>query len=381
MHADPGVVGRSVRLGGLPFDVVGVIRGPFHGLDRSSSQRFGFPATALPPNRQVTFGAWGDLAKRQPAAFVVWARLRQGVVSARAAADVGVIGQRFDAAYPRGREIRREWTIRENAAAPADSKTVNTIAGMIMTGVAVLLLVACSNLANLALAKGTSRSEEIAVRSALGASRLRLVREQLVESFVIVALGGALAVAVLYRLVDYFTTDLPIGRGETIPLRPEVNLAVLAGSAIALLLALVVCGLWPALQATRADVRAGLGSGLAATPPKWRLHRDLVAWQVCGCVALLLVAAMTQRVIGAIGNQPGRATYNDLAIAQIESALNARDEGQTRPLVEALLVTLRGQPGIDRVAVSNGLPIRRADGAHQIDVRCGCHTAIHDPPP
>ena len=315
------------------------------------------PASSLPANAQLTFGAWGDLSKRQPSAFAVWARLRPGTPPARASSEVGVIGQRLDAAYPRGRNLRREWSIRENAAAPADSEAINTIAGMIMTGVCVLLLVACSNLANLALAKGTSRSEETAVRSALGASRWRLVREQLVESFVVVFLGGALGIVFLYRLVDYFTTDLPLGRGQTIPVRPEVSLEVLAASAVALLLALLVFGLWPALQATRTNVRAGLGSGLAATPLKWRLHRNLVAWQVCGCVALLLVAAMAQRVIGAIGNQTPAVSGDHLAIAQVEFALNARDEAQTRQLVEALLASLRAQSGFDRVAVSNGLPI------------------------
>lgn len=357
LRADRNVVGRSLRLGGLPFEVVGVVRGSFHGLDRFFTASAWIPLTALPPDAPSRFGAWGDLTKRQPAVFAVYGRLRQGVVTARAANEVAVIGQRLDSAYPQGRDVRRNWTLRENAGAPADSETTNTIAGMIMTGVGVLLLIACSNLANLALAKGTSRSEEIAVRSALGASRWRLVREQLAESFLVVVAGGALGVAVLYRLVDYFTTDLPLGRGQTIPLRPEMSVEVFLGSAGAVLLALLVCGLWPALQATRADVRAALGSGLAATPPKWRLHRNLVAWQVCGCVALLLVAAMTQQVIGAIGKQVPVLSEDRFAIAQVEFALNARDAAQTRRTVDALLAGLRAQPGIERVAVSDGLPI------------------------
>jgi predicted permease len=357
MRADPDAVGGSVRIGGLPFEVVGVVRGSFHGLDRFFSQSVWIPATALPPNAQQTFGAWADLNSRQPSVFDVRGRLRSGVAPARAAIDVGVIAQRLDAAHPRGRDLRREWSIRENAAAPAEVETVNTVAGMIMTGVAVLLLIACSNLANLALAKGTSRSEEIAIRSALGASRWRLVREQLVESLVVGVVGGAAGIALLYQLVEYFTTDLPIGRGQALPLKPEMSAEVLGGSALAVLLALLVFGLWPAIQATRADVRARLGSGLTSTPPKWRLHRNLVAWQVCGCVALLLVAAMTQQIIGAIGSQVPAMVYDNLAIAQIEFALNGRDEAQTRRIVDALLTNLRTQPGIQRVAVSDGLPI------------------------
>jgi putative ABC transport system permease protein len=367
LRADRDVVGRSLRLGGLPFEIVGVVRGSFHGLDRFFTASVWIPVTALPPDAPSTFGAWGDLTRRQPAVFAVHGRLRPGVVAARAANDVRVIGQRLDAAYPQGRDLRRDWTLRENAARPADSEMANTIAGMIMTGVGVLLLIACSNLANLALAKGTSRSEEIAVRSALGASRSRLIREQLAEAFAVVVLGGALGIAVLYRLVDYFTTDLPTGGGQTIPLRPEMSLEVFVGSAGGVLLALLVFGLWPALQATGADVRARLGSGLAATSPKWRLHRNLVAWQVCGCVALLLVAAMTQQVIGAIGRQTPLVTHDTLAIAQIEFALNARDEAQTRRIVDALLASLRTQPGIQRVAVSDGLPIGALFATMRVD--------------
>ena len=88
-------------------------------------------------------------------------------------------------------------------------------------------------------------------------------------------------------LADFFTTDLPIAQGLTISFVPEIDLTVVAAAAGATLLSLIVFGLWPALQATRQDVRSGLGAGAAATPPKWRLHRNLVAWQVGGSVALL----------------------------------------------------------------------------------------------
>lgn len=361
MHGDPAAVGRTIRLGGLPFEVVGIIRGSFHGLDRYAIRSVWIPVGAIPANARASFDVFGDLTMRERAVFTVWGRLRPEIAPARAANDVQVIGQRLDAAYPRGNNFSRprQFAIREHAATPPESEAVNTLAGMIMTGVAVLLLVACSNLANLALAKGTSRSEETAVRSALGASRWRLVREQLIESAIVVTAGGALGVFVLFRLVDFFTVDLPMGRGQTTPLHPDVSLEVLAGSAIALLLALLVFGLWPALQATKSNVRAGFGSGLAATPPKWRLHRDLVAWQVCGCVALLLVAAMAQSVIRGFGGGGATAPSvgGSLAIAQIDFTLNARDEPQTRRLVETLLTSLRAQPGIERATVSNGMPV------------------------
>jgi len=154
MRGDPAAVGRTIRLGGLPFEVVGVIRGTFHGLDRVASRAVWIPAGTLPASVRAAFGMWGDPGSRQAAVFRVWGRLRPGVSPARAADEMQVIGQRLDAAYPQGRDRARQYAIREHATTLPESEALNTIAGMIMTGVGVLLLVACSNLANLALAKG-----------------------------------------------------------------------------------------------------------------------------------------------------------------------------------------------------------------------------------
>jgi putative ABC transport system permease protein len=269
--------------------------------------------------------------------------------------ELNLIGQRLDAAYPLDRQQRRDWSVRVDATAPGDSEAVNTIAGMMLTGVGMLLLIACSNLANLALAKGTSRAEETAVRSALGASRWRLVREQLIESALVVLAGGGLGVWLLSALIDVFTTDFAMGRGLVMTFRPEVSAPVLGASIVSMVLAILVFGLWPAIQGTRSDVRTRIGAA-SSTPPRWRLHRNLVAWQVCGCVALTLVAAMSQRIIGAVGSSlPGVPTA-PVAVAEIDFSLNARDESQARRSVDALVAGLRGQPGIERVIASSGLP-------------------------
>jgi len=358
-QADPAIIGQSVRLGGLPFEIVGVVKGTFHGLDRFWARSVWVPLTALPAESLTTFGVYGGAGDRARASAAAYGRLKPDAPVARAIGEVGVIGQRLDAAYPRERQQRRDWSLRVNAADGPDSEAVNTMAGMILTGVAMLLLIACSNLANLALAKGTSRSEETAVRTALGASRWRLVREQLIESSVIVMAGGALGIWLLFALVDFLTTDLPMGFGSAMAFRPEISAAVLVASAGSMVLAVLVFGLWPALQATRQDVRARVGAS-GATAPRWRLHRNLVAWQVCGCVALTLVAVMTQRIISVIGRDMPAVHGGNLAIAQVDFTLNARDESDTRRIVDELLAAVRRQPGIERAVASTGLPFRYA---------------------
>ena len=248
------------------------------------------------------------------------------------------------------------WGAASGFADPIDTETVRTVVLMIMTALTVVLLIACSNLANLALARGTARSQETAVRTALGASRWRLVRGQVVESGIVIVCGAAGGVLLLYRFVDYFTTDLPLGRGIAIAFRPEVDVTVLAAASAATMLALLVFGVWPAIASTGPDVRLRLGAGGAATPAKWQFHRNLIAWQVCGSVALLLIAVMSARVVIGSGRGLHRTHYENLGLAQIDFGLNGVDDSRMPQLTEALLASARRQPGVQAVAASNGSP-------------------------
>jgi predicted permease len=354
--SDPDAIGQHVRLGGVPFEIVGVTAGPFHGIvNRYLDGSVWVPRSALPRGLdRSSFSAPANDSDRSRGTAMVYGRLRSGVAAGRAAGEIRVIADRLDGAYPLARRLERKWSLRLDAT-QRSTEGLNTLAGLILTGVGMLLLIACSNLANLALARGTSRAEETAVRSALGASRWRLVREQLIESGIVVLAGGGLGLWLLAALVDYFTVDLMEGLGQTRTFRPEIDGAVLAGSAVAMVVAVLVFGLWPALQATRLDVRTRLGTA-SSTPPRWRLHRNLIAWQVCGCVALTLVAVMTQRIISVTVRFTGPAPTAKVAVAQLDFALNGRDESQVRRSVDTLTTALRAQPDIQRVVASTGVP-------------------------
>jgi putative ABC transport system permease protein len=142
----------------------------------------------------------------------------------------------------------------------------------------------------------------------------------------------------------------------TIPFRPQLDASVLAASFAAMVLAVIVFGVWPALQSTRSDVRSALGAGLSATPAKWRLHRNIIAWQVCGSVALLLVALLTAKVIANAGGLTATTRHANLALAQIEFTLNGKTETQARQAVAAILDDVRSQFGVQSASASNGLP-------------------------
>jgi predicted permease len=363
--SDPAIVGRTLRLGGQPFEVIGVASGTFHGLGPDRLPRsIWIPITASSdPSGALGIASWDAIKSNGSATVSVWARLKPEVPAARAAAEMSVIARQLETERPSTNRIApRQWLLRPVGAALPESAGGQTIVFMILAAVAALLLIACTNLANLALARGTARAQEIAVRSALGASRWRLVREQLIESALVVLSGGGLGFAILTTLLSYWTGDLPMHAGSTVPFAPQVDASVLTASVSAMLLAVGVFGVWPGLQSTRSDVRDALGAGHGATPPKWRLHRYIIAWQVCGSVALLCVALLSAKIlIGADGALPA-ARHENLALAQVEFRLNGKNEAQMRQLVASILDNARAQRGIRSVSASNGLPFGPVSG-------------------
>jgi predicted permease len=362
LHADADAIGRSFSLSGERYELVGVTRGSFHGSAQILPCAVWIPATAVPDRGRTGWPA-RQLNDRSLGAFFVWARLKPGVSLAQARAEATIIAQHLDATFPlrspyesAGRLQRRGWTVTEGTHASGDADRLDALGAAILFAVVTVLLIACTNLANLSLAKGTARAHETAVRTALGASRGRLVREHLLESGLVTLAGAGLGLVVLWQLTRLFETDLPFAQNLTMHFKPEVNAPVLVASVCATIIALLVVGLWPALQSTRADVRSGLGAGVTATPPRWRLHRRLVAWQVAGSVALVLVAAMCVKVTAAIGDRDPGVDYKHLALAQVDFALNGDDEAQGRAVLEDIVSKARAHPGIQNVSVSAGLP-------------------------
>jgi predicted permease len=361
LAADPAIVGRAISLGGERFEVIGVVAGSFRGLEIVLPHSLWMPVTALPSNLRAFSLASNLLSERRIRDFEVWARLRPGRTIAQFSAEARTIAARIDAAYPPDggglRGFSREWQAEAYGfERRRGTEAVRTIVFSILVAIAMVLLIACTNLANLALARGTARAQETAVRRALGATRWRLIREQLVETGLVVAAGIGLAWVVLLRLVDYFAIDLPVGRGATIPFRPQIDGSVQAAACLAAVLALAVFGLWPAVQSAGADVRRGLGAGGAATTPKWRLHRGLIAWQVCGSAALLLVAVMSVRIIRDPMQSTMTPRFRDLALAQIDFALTGADESRARQAIDAIMDRLRATPGLAGVSATNGAP-------------------------
>ena len=368
--ADPAAVGKTLKLGPVTFEVVGVAPATFRGVDMPNvlPTPIWIPlssADAIEPTRA------DDLRNRERRWLRAKARLKPGVSVQHAASEVLSIGRALDASNPIGTtmerrfrmppHVRRDWAVIP-AAGVLMHESVHRIAGPMawttMAAVGLVLLVACTNLANLLLARGAVRRHEISVRLALGASRWRLLRELTIESALIALLGGAGAVVVARAAMIALSSSIQIG---TIALEftPVLHPSVLVVGLAATLLALLVFGLLPAIHATRADVRQLLASDEANTAaPRWRTRRFLIAGQVAVSILLVVVAALCVQQVAEAANQKMGFDVDRLAVASVDFSAQRYPEERGRKVVDAMLDAARRLPGVEAAALSSGLPIR-----------------------
>ncbi len=363
LAADPTVVGRVVRLSGHPFEVVGVAAESFKGLARmammaDTSAWVSVSSAARLPRAAIALTA----SDRNRAWFSVVGRLRPGRTVNDAITEFGAAGQRLDVAFPLRLERpagqaslprSRTWS-----ASTYPDATSDAASGVLPVGtiVALVLLIACANLANLVIGRGSSRQHELAVRRALGASRWRLVREQLAESAIIAAMSAAGAYLVTRTLLIALAIDMSPSRGRIVRLDPQLNLPALIVAAVSLLLALVVFGVAPALSLTRQEVRpfiTGDAGGLGLR--WWRAQKRSISWQVTMSLGLFLIAVLCIRGIVGEARHDSGVDVDRLAVGHLSSQPEWSHE-RWRQAADALVAAVRQQPGVDEAAVSSGLP-------------------------
>ena len=362
-RADPAMIGQTVRLSGRPFEIVGVapesFGGPIPGpmgtrlwIPRSQGLSLAYvnPASTTP-----------DRERRR---LTVIGRLRPGHTIQQATSELSALATSLDAAYPRrpstqpGIKARRGWSAKTVAAMNEQGESAGRFGLLVFALIALVLVVACTNLANLVLARGTMRQQEFAVRRALGASRWRLVREQSAES-VLLAIGGGLSSWLLIQLlIRTFDFEVPLGKAwMTVSVQPEISAGALAISAGALLISLIVFGLEPALQLTKTEVRADLAEGSGSVGvPRARRQRTLLRWQVAISAGFFIIATLCVRYLVNEARHDSGVDLDRIAVASVDFNLQRFDETRARRVSNEILDAVRGQPGIEAVAVSSGMP-------------------------
>ncbi len=285
--ADPGIVGRTLRLDGEPFSVVGVMPAAFRW--PSDAQLWRLSALPVPSSPVESEGEL--LSNHGLRYFQVVGRLRAGVTRDAAQAELDAIAARLARAHPDNNANRglRLVALRDQLVGGVRRTLV-----LLLAVVGLVLLIAAGNVANLMLAHGVGRARELAVRASLGASPSRVVRQLLVESGVLGVLGGAAGLATAWLLLPLLTRLLPadLPRLDDIAVDPRVVALTLAAALLAGLLA----GLAPAWQARRADLVQALHAGPRVSGGAGRRVRQvLVAAELALAVLVLSGAGLLLR--------------------------------------------------------------------------------------
>jgi predicted permease len=365
--ADPGVIGRVVSLGGDPFEVIGVMPRWFGGVDMPNLM----PTPAWTPLSSTRPTNRWDVTDREHRWLHVIGRLKSDRTVRQAQVEFRAIGERLDAEHPIGRgtpgeyrarfEQQRQWFLMPAAEVRMHESVdplAKPLAATTMIAVGLVLLVACTNLANLMLARGSARRHENAVRLALGAPRWRLVREHLAEAALVTG-AGALASLVVARfvMVKLLSTTIDVPPSIIIQVDPRMNAPVVGIAMLSTVICVLVFGLIPAWHNTRASVRDALASDGHAAPQRWRGRRNLIAVQVAISGGLVAVAALcAQQAIETAGHDPG-FDLDRLAFARVDFKMQKKEEAYARTVLERAMRDARLQPGVESVALASGLPV------------------------
>jgi putative ABC transport system permease protein len=305
--ADPRIVGRPVRLDGETYTVIGVLP---QGITDST------PAKMWRP---LAFSA--EEQGREQRWLLAWGKLKRGISLEQARVQLETISRRLAEAYP---AANQGWKLQlQPALGDRVSGDVKQSLHLLMASVGMVMLIACANLANLTLARGAAREREAAVRAALGAGRGRLVRQFLAESLLLSLGGGLLGVGVAYASLAGLNRLVP---GDYIPIANYVALdgRVLLFIAVLAVLTGLTFGLYPALQASRPDLRHALsqgGLGSSGGRLHQRFRRALVIVEVALAVVLLFGSGLL--ILGVETQREQLVTERDQSLQQAKEVMVA----------------------------------------------------------
>jgi macrolide transport system ATP-binding/permease protein len=354
--ADPNIVGRTVGVNGHSFTIVGVAAAEFRGAMSGLAMDLWVPVTMHPlltgnDRLEARGSGWlTSIARRSP-----------GEAGAEAEASLRVVADRLAAEHRTntGRTLRMAPLAEEGVA-----QILGPVLSIVMGLVALVLLIACANVSGLLLARAVSRQHEVAIRTALGASRFRLVRQMFLESFLLALLGGAAGIAIatwasggLDRLLPPLPFPIVIGAA--------LNLRVLLFSAAVVVLATIIFGLAPALQGSRAQLQSTLRAARSGTTThgRARLRRVLVVSQVALAMVLLICAGLFVRTLGnAYQVDPGFSQRNAV-LASFDLSSLGYTEAQGRAFYDELLARAEALPGVASASLSTMVPLSAGGGS------------------
>jgi predicted permease len=344
-NKDPAIIGRTLTLNGHPFTVVGVASEGFQGTGIRTGDLW-MPMTMLE-------GSTAMVTNRASVGLLVGGRLKPGVSMPQAAAEVDTIGHALEREYPdqnRGTGLG----VAASSPVPGNTTAVAAFLALLVGIVAIVLVIACANLAGVFLARATARRQEIAVRLAMGAGRGRLVRQLLAETLMLFALGGGAGLLLARGLTSGLVALLP-----ALPFPVDVSLA-LDGPAIVfttglVLIAALLSGLAPALQASKADVMSALKDDAQARD-RLRLRHAFVVAQVAFSILLVVVAGLFMRALERAGSSDPGFDPHGVELASISLSQAGFTDTTGPRFARELVERVRGLPDVQLATIAIVLP-------------------------
>ncbi len=357
--ADPSIAGREIRLGGENYTVTGVMPRGMPFFDNLPEVELWTP---------MAFAKDDNMATRNNYFITLVGRLKPGVTTAQAQADVSAIAQSIAEIEPAYKGLAGLVVPLQEQIAGDSRKALLVLLG----AVGFVLLVACVNVANLLLARASARSKELAIRASLGASRERVIRQVIIECLPLALLGGLCGVVLATWGIDLISSLLP----DTLPRGNEIaiNARVLAFTFALALLTILIFGLLPAFQAARTDLRESMNEGGGpgfGTRKQGRVRRFLIVAEVALALVLLVGSGLMLRTFIKLRRvDTGFNAHNVITMrvplpdTKYPVPLNINDRREPAGLAfsDQLLARVASLPGVQAATVATVLPLGAGQG-------------------
>jgi len=362
LGSDPAIIGKALTLNGRDYTVVGVAAAAFTGLVVGFS-----PDVWTPMGMHRSVSPALDLKERRMHWLLGIGRLKPGIDAKQASADLAVLGQQLARDFPDSNKNLMPDVVAVDLVPGPFRAAAGGVSAVLMAVVGLVLLIACANVANLLLAKASSRRREVAVRIALGANRRRLIQQMLTESVLIAGLAGSIGLLLSLWGAPLLLSLRPASLPVDVNVSPDGR--VLAFTLLASIATGILFGLAPALQHSKPNQVDSLKDGTAhGGSARSRLRNGLVVAQVTACVVLLIGSSLCLRsLFNARSIDPGFDSRNAVS-AGLNLDTFGYDESRGRAFYAQLLDHVRALPGVRAASLTDHLPLGQIMRMQQIEI-------------